>query len=120
MRTETIVVTDDIDGSHDAETVTFALDGIAYTIDLAEANHAALTEALAPFISNATRIGKYGGASSSFKPTTATVRQHHPGRNDPAYIGRIKAWARENNRHVPSRGRVPKHVIADYLQAGGR
>lgn len=112
MRRETVVVTDDIDGSHGAETVTFALDGVTYTIDLAEDNRATLTEALAPFIDNAQRIGKYG--------TSTTVRQHHPGRNDPSYIARIKRWAREHGHAVPARGRVPKTVIAAYLQAGGK
>jgi hypothetical protein len=119
MKTEQIICTDDIDGTKGAETVTFALDGVAYTIDLVEANHVKLTQALAPFIENATRIGKYG-AGPSFKPSIATVRSHRPGRNDPALVGRIKAWAKDNGIHTPARGRIPKTVTEQYTAAGGR
>lgn len=122
MKTEQIVITDDISGEHGAETVTFAIDGVAYTIDLTEDNHARLTEALAPFIDNATRVGKYG-TTPGFKPPLSTVRQHRPvssGRNDPAYVGRVKNWAMQNGIHVASRGRVPKTVVDAYTQAGGR
>jgi hypothetical protein len=119
VKTEQIICTDDIDGTKEAETVLFSLDGIAYTIDLAKANHDRLTAALAPFIANATRVGKYG-AGPSFKPTTATTRHHKPGRNDPAYVGRVKAWASENGHHVATRGRVPKTVVEAYTAAGGK
>ena len=48
-------VSDDIDGTPDAETVTFGFQGVAYSIDLAQKNFDKLTKALAPFIDNATR-----------------------------------------------------------------
>ena len=45
--TETI---DDIDGSGDAQEVSFGLDGATYLIDLSTANQQALQAALAPFM----------------------------------------------------------------------
>jgi hypothetical protein len=123
-RQQITIVSDDMTGEEGAEAVTFALDGIAYQIDLIAANHSKLTAALAPFISCARRIGKYG--ASPFPTTVATVRGakgvtvHKEGRNDPAYVGRVKAWAAENGHHVASRGRVPKTVIEAYTAAGGK
>ena len=45
-----IVLTDDLDESPAAETVTFGLDGNTYEIDLSSANAARLRDALKPFM----------------------------------------------------------------------
>lgn len=49
-RREIIETIDDIDGSGDAEEVSFSLDGVSYDIDLSPANREALAAALEPFI----------------------------------------------------------------------
>lgn len=57
MATRTrVVYTDDIDGTEGARTVEFAVEGQRYTIDLADANLAALREALAPFVAAGKRL----------------------------------------------------------------
>ena len=50
-----IVLIDDIDESPAAETVSFALDGKDYVIDLNEKNAKRLRDALAPFVAHARR-----------------------------------------------------------------
>ncbi len=50
-------LTDDVDGSLAAETVTFGLDGLSYEIDLKEENAADLRHILAPYISVARPLG---------------------------------------------------------------
>jgi hypothetical protein len=50
-RTE--VITDDLDGTHDAQPVQFGWDGVMWEIDLAEANRKKLEEALRPFLEKA-------------------------------------------------------------------
>jgi hypothetical protein len=50
-RTE--VITDDLDGSHDAEPVQFGWDGVTWEIDLAEKNRKKLEDALQPFLDKA-------------------------------------------------------------------
>jgi hypothetical protein len=47
---------DDIDGSHAVTTVSFALDGRSYEIDLSESHLSALQQALAPFVSAARAV----------------------------------------------------------------
>ena len=54
-------ITDDIDGSADAETVSFAFQGASYSIDLAAKNLDKLTKALAPFIEHASKTPRYFG-----------------------------------------------------------
>jgi flagellar biosynthesis/type III secretory pathway protein FliH len=50
-RTE--VITDDLDGTHDAQPVQFGWDGVTWEIDLAEKNRKRLEEALQPFLEKA-------------------------------------------------------------------
>ena len=47
---------DDTDSSPAAETVSFALDGVSYEIDLSDENAAGLRSALAPWISAGRRV----------------------------------------------------------------
>ena len=49
----TVRFIDDLDGSDASSTVTFALDGRSYEIDLSEDNAAKLRDALAPFVDSA-------------------------------------------------------------------
>ncbi|TLM80968.1 Lsr2 family protein [Pseudarthrobacter sp. NamE2] len=48
-----ITLEDDIDGSEAVETITFALDGDDYEIDLSAANAGGLREAMKPYVSAA-------------------------------------------------------------------
>jgi hypothetical protein len=106
-------ITDDIDGSPDAETVSFGFQGSSYTIDLSAKNMDKLTKALAPFIEHATRnLGTASGRKANTK-TGAT-----PGRRYD--LAQLREWAGKNKIEVPSRGRIPAAVVDRYLAAGGR
>lgn len=96
-----IVLVDDIDGSEASETVSFALDGREYEIDLNEKNAGKLREALALYVGHARK----GGGSR---------RRNRTGGPSPADI---RIWARENGYDVPDRGRVSSEVREAYLAA---
>jgi hypothetical protein len=101
MATKTVVsVVDDIDGSENAETVSFAYGGATYEIDLATGNREALAAALAPFIA---------AARSS---QGSRVRRSGPRFEDDAAA--IRRWASENGLHVSHRGRIPRDVREQY------
>lgn len=97
-----IVLIDDIDGGDADETVSFALDGTSYEIDLASANAARLREALAPYVGHARKVGaarRGGGAKKSAGTNTREVRE----------------WARSNGwPDLGDRGRVPAEVQQAY------
>lgn len=66
MAKETIVqVIDDIDGSKNAEEVSFAYQGIEYTIDLSKKNRTALERALKPYIEAGTKKSRRNARSTS-------------------------------------------------------
>lgn len=100
MATKTIRI-DDIDGSEtDVQHVTFALDGDTYTIDLSAANRAELKHALAPFISKAE---KHSARKRSRSGASAGAA--------------VRAWAVDNGKAVPARGRIPADVQQEYQEA---
>ena len=112
MATTTIThITDDIDGSADAETVSFAFQGATYSIDLAAKNLDKLTKALAPFIEHATKS----------RTTTASTRPKTGIKATRGYdLVQLREWAGKTKVQVPSRGRIPGSVVDQYLAAGGR
>ncbi|BBH17799.1 Lsr2 family protein [Nocardioides baekrokdamisoli] len=102
-----IELVDDLDGSAADETVSFALDGTSYELDLSAANAAALREALAGYVGHARRV-----SSSSTRRTSSSRRP--TGSSD---ARAIREWARANGHKVPERGRVSSEVKAAYEAA---
>lgn len=99
-----IVLEDDLDGSAAEQTVSFALEGDSYEIDLSAANAAALRDALAPYIGSARRTS---GRRSSRRSSAR-------GRTSGPTPAEVRDWARAEGRDVSDRGRVPADVRAAY------
>lgn len=97
-----IVLVDDLDGSSADETVSFALDGKEYEIDLSKKNATKLRDAIAPYVGHARKAaGRRRGRAGASGPSPADIR----------------AWARDNGFNVPDRGRVSSEVREAYLAA---
>ncbi len=108
-RTTTVSLTDDIDGSEAAETVTFALDGQPYEIDLSAEHAQALRGCVHEFIAAARRTGGLNDRSKSGR------RSHS--RRSHVDASAVRAWANENGVHVSHRGRIPADVAVQYANA---
>jgi hypothetical protein len=98
-----VMLVDDLDGSDAVETLTFALDGAEYEIDLSAKNAASLRDALAKYVA----AGRKSRAGSKRRP------QARSGRSGSTASG-IRAWARANGWEVSERGRVSAEVKAAY------
>ncbi|MCS6712606.1 Lsr2 family protein [Brachybacterium sp. EF45031] len=109
MARKTIVeLVDDLDGGRADQTVTFSLDGVAYEIDLTDANAERLREALSEWVSKARRVSgsrrrSSGGSSANHSSAEETRR--------------IRAWARENGHEVSDRGRISRELREAYEAA---
>lgn len=101
-----IVITDDIDGSLDAETVTFGLDGATYEIDLAEKNRAKLEKAFAPYVEHGRRVIRSRRTDGTGRPGAVRVER-----------AAIRVWAREQGLKVSERGRISADIISKYEAA---
>ena len=97
----------DVEGT---ETVTFALDGAAYEIDVCDAHAAELRDAFAPYVGAARRAGR----------TSAPARRGRAAARPAAGKDRttaIREWARKNGHQVSDRGRLSASVVAAYEAA---
>ena len=105
-----VILVDDVDGGEASETVSFALDGVSYEIDVSESNAAALRDALAPWVGHARRVGGRSGGSSGGGSGRSRGNSKHD-------LSDVRSWARENGFQVSDRGRVSSEVIAAYEKA---
>jgi nucleoid-associated protein Lsr2 len=105
---------DDLDGSEATETITFALDGTSYEIDLNKKNAGALRKALEPYVKAARRRAGSSGRRRSAPATPARKTQRG------FDIVQLREWAGSNGVEVPARGRIPQAVVDQYKAAGGR
>ncbi|MFI9206151.1 Lsr2 family protein [Streptomyces sp. NPDC053048] len=104
-----VLLVDDLNGGEADETVTFALDGKSYEIDLTTDNADKLREALADYVKAARRTG--GRATAGRGKARAVAAG---GTQDTA---KIRAWAKENGYNVNDRGRVPAEIREAYEKA---
>ncbi|MCX2746266.1 Lsr2 family protein [Arthrobacter sp. MI7-26] len=95
---------DDLDGSKASETVSFALDGVEYVIDLNEAHANELRGAVGKFTAAARKVGR----------VKTPARRAATGGSD---TKAIRAWAIENGIPINSRGRIQADVIERYQAA---
>ena len=93
-----IILVDDLDGSEADETVSFALDGTSYEIDLNEKNAAKLRDALSGYIGHARKV------STTRKRRSSSSTSSGPSARE------LRDWARSNGYEVSDRGRVPAEV----------
>ena len=97
----------DVEGT---ETVTFAVDGAAYEIDVCDQHGAELRDAFAPYVGAARRAGRAG----------APARRARAGSRRAAgkdRTGDIREWARTHGHKVSERGRLSAAVVAAYEAA---
>lgn len=96
-----VMLVDDIDGSTASETVSFALDGAKYEIDLNAEHAAELRAALAPWISAGRKVSGRSAAR---------------GRSG-GDVSKIRAWAKSHGYQISERGRIPANIRDAYNAA---
>jgi Lsr2 len=94
------------DDTPGVETVSFALDGASYEIDLCESHGGRLREAFAPFVAAGRRSSRAGTRGARRRRS-----RRAPGAVDPA---EVRAWARANNLAVSQRGRISGDLLERY------
>ncbi|RFU85731.1 Lsr2 family protein [Streptomyces triticagri] len=105
-----VLLVDDLDGGDADETVTFALDGKTYEIDLTTANADKLRGLLEPYVKGGRRTG--GRASGGRGKARASAGSSEN-------TAQIRAWAKDNGYEVNDRGRVPASIREAYEKANG-
>ncbi|MGY1600834.1 histone-like nucleoid-structuring protein Lsr2 [Geodermatophilus sp. SYSU D00815] len=108
-----VILSDDLDDNLSAdETVSFALDGTNYEIDLSEKNAKEMRDVFSRYVQAARKVGRAGRASGGGRS-----RATGGGRMDREQAGAIREWARKNGHQVSDRGRIPASVVEAYEAA---
>ncbi|MGV8977883.1 MAG: histone-like nucleoid-structuring protein Lsr2 [Cellulomonas sp.] len=101
-----VLLVDDIDGGTADETVTFAVDGVTYEIDLTAEHAAELRNSVATWVGHARKL--------SGRTSTGAGRPARGRRGTGVDAGAIREWAKTNGHHVSERGRISAGVKAAY------
>lgn len=91
------------------ETVTFALEGQYYEVDLCEKDATAFRRALKKY----TEHGRKATAPRKTRTNNVTSTT----RRDPEQVKAIKSWLVENGYEPPQRGRIPLEMLNAYEAA---
>lgn len=104
------VLTDDIEGTEIAdggETITFAIDGNTYEIDLNDTNAKKMREAFAFYVDH--------GRKKPLSESSVQKRRAKANRDyDPKVV---RSWAQQAKVQVPDRGRIPADVVEMWKKA---
>jgi hypothetical protein len=106
-RKVTVQLVDDFDGESVAEeTVNFALDGIAYEIDLSLLNASSLRGLFEQWTPYARKVGRVRRGRNQATPAS-----------DREQTQAIREWARQEGLDVSARGRISAEVLGAYKKA---
>jgi hypothetical protein len=96
--------TDDTEGT---ETLSFAVDGSAYEIDVCDTHAAELRDSFATYVGSARRAGRVAsGAARRGRPARQAGGQER--------TVAIREWAKKNGPKVSERGRLSAAVLSAY------
>ncbi|MBG0814521.1 Lsr2 family protein [Planomonospora sp. ID82291] len=102
------ILIDDLDGGEANETVSFAIDGTSYEIDLSDVNAKKLRDSLSPFVASARRAGALPLRRRRAGGTRALTREKSAD---------IRAWAKSHGLNVGERGRIASKIVEQYEAA---
>lgn len=105
-------LTDDTDGKPADETVTFALDGREYEIDLTKKNAAALRKAFDVYVTSGRRLSGGRRARTSGSASSSSSRS-----KSDLDTKAVREWASKNGHQVSERGRIAASVVDAYRAA---
>ncbi|ASU82614.1 Lsr2 family protein [Nocardiopsis gilva YIM 90087] len=103
-----VLLVDDIDGGEADETVSFALDGKNYQIDLSDRNAQKLRKSLAEFVKAGRKAGSRAGGRGK-------ARKARPAASEDT--AEIRAWAKKKGYDISERGRIPAEIREAYQKA---
>ena len=105
-------VTDDLDGSTGAETISFAYRGTTYEIDLGRRNASAFDKMMKPYLDAARKVTAPRGGRRGSSNGRRAARRSPAGE-----LASIREWARAQGYSVSDRGRIAANVREAYEKA---
>jgi hypothetical protein len=113
MQRTIVTKIDDLTGKEyeEGETLTFAVEGEQFEIDLNKRNASDFKKKFARYMEHGRKVHPQG--------RTHKVSDGRKVRHDKDYVHTVRAWAKTNGFDVSDRGRVPLSVYSAYEKANG-
>ena len=105
-------ITDDLDGSNGAETISFGYRGTTYEIDLGRKNANAFDKLMKPYLDAARKVA----AARSGRRASSNGRRGSRSRHANE-LASIREWARAQGYSVSDRGRISANIMDAYNAA---
>ena len=105
-------ITDDLDGSNGAETISFGYRGTTYEIDLGRKNANAFDKLMKPYLDAARKVA----AARSGRRGSSNGRRGIRSRSANE-LAAIREWARAQGYSVSDRGRISANIMDAYNAA---
>ncbi|MBC2637834.1 MULTISPECIES: Lsr2 family protein [unclassified Rhodococcus (in: high G+C Gram-positive bacteria)] len=108
-----VELADDIDGTvfiEDGESISYALDGVEYMIDLKDEHAREFRETLECYIAHSTRVGGRKHRADRLPAPTAAKRRRGEAKE-------IRDWALAQGYQLSSRGRIPTEIEQAFRDA---
>lgn len=109
-----VLLVDDLDGGEASETVSFAIDGSNYEIDLSGKNAEELRDAFAKYVGSARKAGRPASSTGRSQGRRSGGGSTSMDRDQAAAI---RSWAKGKGLNVSDRGRIPATIIEQYNQS---
>jgi hypothetical protein len=111
-----VLLTSDVSGGEASETVTFALDGVSYEIDLTESEATELRDSLGAYV----KAGRRTGGSARKASGGAGRRSSGGGARSTDYDpAAVRKWAEGEGITVSPRGRISADVLKRFRESAG-
>jgi hypothetical protein len=111
QKVQVLLVCDICDTENEGtETMSFAVDGSSYEIDVCDEHAAEIRDSFATYVGSARRAGRVA---------TTAARRGRPAKqgSDKERTVAIREWARKNGHKVSERGRLSSAVLSAYEAA---
>lgn len=111
-----VLLTSDVSGEEASETLTFALDGTTYEIDLTDAEAQEFRNSLRTYVNAGRKTSGSGGGRRSSRSSRRSASENvRSAGYDPAAV---RKWAEGNGIAVSPRGRISAEVLKQFREAG--
>jgi Lsr2 len=111
-----VLLTSDVSGDEASETVTFGLDGVAYEIDLTDAEANELRDALSTYVKAGRKTG--GSARKTSGNTGRRASRGNAGGGKDYDPTAVRKWAESQGITVSPRGRISGDVLEKFRASG--
>lgn len=105
-----IILTSDMSGAEADETVSFALDGTSYELDLTAKESDKFKGLFQDYIAVARKVSSGRGGKKSAASSSGSGRSKEE-------LAAIREWAKNNGHEVSERGRIKQDIIDAYEAA---